>query len=98
MRFLDRFALHSVTIPGVILICLYTVSSKAQPISPSQGEINATTAEWRIDTNRRLSHLETVADGEFLAILGLLLSQVVSIKSQKNRRIEERKHRHVTED
>ncbi len=90
MRKLDKIALHSVLIPAVVLIWVWAVTSYAQP---SQEAINATASEWRISADRRLSHLETIGDAEFVAILGLLFSQVINIRSQKKRR-EENAYRH----
>lgn len=108
MRKRDRTAIGLVVISAILLITVWVASSNAQTV-PSQEAINATFTEWRVAADRRLSHLETIGDAEFLAILGLLCSQVINIRSQKKRRQEvliEKRLRdrtlqntgHVTED
>lgn len=79
MRLSARVSLHCVVVPLAFLVITHSGSFlRAQ--SPSQDAINEGVKEWRTSTDRRLGHLESMADAEFIALIGMLVSQIVMIR------------------
>lgn len=86
LRTWDRFAMHCLVIPFVILLVVRASNFLTAQAPPSQETVNAL-ASQRMDTfDKRLEHLEKIGDAQVLAMFGALIALGVQIYQNKNRR------------
>jgi len=93
----DRVALYCLTVPVVVLLSVRGINfvdaqSRSAVISVEQATINATMIERASSLDRRVEHLEKMSEGTFLALIGVLVSQIISLRRRPQHRAR------VTED